>query len=87
MKDYLNVPNHYGETPLHWAAKLANGAVIRALLEMGACHDIQDGDGNTPFHWACEYGFSKIVRLLLEKKSYIEMKDIIGRTPLIVAIM
>lgn len=37
-----------GNTPLHFAAGYARGALARRLVEAGANGAVENGDGNTP---------------------------------------
>ncbi|KAM9316523.1 transient receptor potential cation channel subfamily V member 6-like [Gastrophryne carolinensis] len=42
--------HYYGEYVLSFAACVGNQAIIRLLVEAGACLDAQDSQGNTVFH-------------------------------------
>jgi ankyrin repeat protein len=42
-----------GTAPLHWAARLGQTEAARALIEVGADVDLQDGQGRRPLHYAC----------------------------------
>ncbi|KAK1795630.1 hypothetical protein P4O66_001124 [Electrophorus voltai] len=44
------------QTPLHLAVYLDQPFVVKALVERGACLELQDQDGNTPLHMACQHG-------------------------------
>lgn len=55
-----------GETPLHIAAKLGNGPLVAALLELNMLHvEKKNNDGRTALHVACYFGCEDVVRILL----------------------
>jgi ankyrin repeat protein len=54
-----------GQTPLSWAAKRGNKAVVKLLLATGDVDiDLKDNSGQTPLSWAAERGHKAIVKLL-----------------------
>lgn len=73
----------YGRTPLSWAARRGNDAVVNLLIEKGAHVDSKDTDDWTPLLWAAQSGNEAVVRLLLGKGADVDLKDPkYGRTPL-----
>ncbi len=68
----------YGFTPLHQAVKDRNVERVKALLALGARHDIKDNAGITPKERAYNSGFDEIVRLFepgFIRKEPIEFMD------------
>ncbi|XP_026872048.1 NF-kappa-B inhibitor epsilon [Electrophorus electricus] len=55
-KEVLDIQNDLSQTPLHLAVYLDQPFVVKALVERGACLELQDQDGNTPLHMACQHG-------------------------------
>jgi ankyrin repeat protein len=55
-------PDEFGVTALHHAAIQGRAEIVRALLERGAAHDIQDREhSSTPLGWAC-FGADHVAR-------------------------
>ncbi|KAI5610977.1 NF-kappa-B inhibitor epsilon [Silurus asotus] len=54
--EILDIQNNLYQTALHLAVYLNQEFVVKALVETGACVELQDQDGNTPLHVACEHG-------------------------------
>ena len=42
----VNTTNIYAESPLHWACKVGNLAIVRTLLQHKACPHAVDADGD-----------------------------------------
>lgn len=62
----VNIPDIFGDTPLHYAVYTDNYEVTQILLENGADVNIKNiEDHETALHCACENGNYKIVLLLL----------------------
>jgi ankyrin repeat protein len=57
-------------------------AIVRLLLDWGACTEVADEFGLTLLLHAAADGYEAIVRLLLDRGAYIEAADKRGRTPL-----
>jgi ankyrin repeat protein len=85
-KEYsLNVDakDHYGQTPLLWAAENGHTATVQLLLEKGAEIESKDELGQTPLSQAAENGHTATIQLLLKKGAEIESKNDNGLTPLL----
>lgn len=52
----LNVKNHKGQSPLHWALSQSHVSVslLKMLLKNGAPKDVKDADGKTPWDIASD---------------------------------
>ena len=55
-----------GRTPLHYAVREENGALVRMLLELGADIESQDVLRMRPLYWAVRIGSLPLVRMLLD---------------------
>jgi hypothetical protein len=77
-----------GASPLHVAAAMGHGALVEALLTLGASVEAQaTGDvGGTPLHWAAYLGRSAIVVQLVEAGADVNSVSETGATPLDAAI-
>nr|AWD92943.1 cactus [Plutella xylostella] len=64
-KDWLNVPNDFGQTALHLAAMSGHAVVTRMLVMAGASLGIRDLVGNTPLHVAAAAGYVGCLQALL----------------------
>jgi ankyrin repeat protein len=54
-----------GTTPLHWAARINDPALVRALLQAGATH-VANRYGTTPLELAAENGSPRVIEALLD---------------------
>ena len=85
-RKYINPdrPDHYGRTPLSWAAGGGHDGVVKLLLERKEVNpDRPDTGGQTPLSWAAENGRDGIMKLLLEREEVSpDRPDNGGRTPL-----
>jgi hypothetical protein len=70
-----------GFTPLHWAAYLGCGDLIRLLAERGANLNAQDQRGHTPMHVACIWAQSAASELLVELGASCDIRDRTDYTP------
>jgi ankyrin repeat protein len=73
-----------GETPLSWAAKRGDEAVVKLLLKMETVDvNSRDNSNRTPLSWAAEKGQEAMAKLLLETgKVDVDSRDNGNRTPL-----
>ncbi|KAK3693142.1 ankyrin repeat-containing domain protein [Podospora appendiculata] len=79
-----------GQTPLHWAARSGDAAVVQQLLDAGAgpTADVMDRDGATPLAVLVERveagaprnGDAEVVRLLLARGANADLKKNGGRS-------
>lgn len=75
----LNIEDHNGLTPLHYASTLE---IAKELLDRGADPNTKSSKGLTPLHCAVSCGHQDIIDLLLERGAKLEDKDDAGRTSL-----
>lgn len=54
--DQINVPNKWGNTPLHRAVEFGFDNVVKILNENGAMVSVASNDGWTPLHYAAYKG-------------------------------
>ena len=78
-----NIPNEYGETPLHCAADAGHENIIQYLLQAGSdSNSIEPESGQTPLHYACNQGHLSCIQLLITQgKANIRIKDNDGHIP------
>lgn len=81
-KTNINAKDGYGMTPLHWAAKQGNPAVLKLLLARGATVDPRRNDGMTPLMLAAQTPNAERMRALLSHRADVQARDQMGRTPL-----
>jgi len=74
------LPN--GITPIFWAAKAGDEALLNLLLEHGAKADDRIRHDETPLHYAVMMGQGHIARLLIEKGAGVNTAATCGQTPL-----
>ncbi|TPP62231.1 Transient receptor potential cation channel subfamily A member 1 [Fasciola gigantica] len=63
----IDVPNIYGNTPLHAASKQGHLEIVKLLLENGADLLVKNEREGLAFHYAAKLGRLHIVRLFLRK--------------------
>jgi ankyrin repeat protein len=63
----INALNEDGESALIAAIHKEHVAIVKILLDYGACIHIINNDNYTPLGIAYEYGFNEIVQLLQNK--------------------
>ena len=64
-----------GPTPLHWAARRGDVAMIKVLLGAGADVCIQDEQGETPLHWAASAGQAEAINELVAAGAFVGAKN------------
>lgn len=64
--ELVNAPNAVGETPLHYAARAGDAAMIRLLLDRGASIAARNDSEETPVELALNSGASEEVLQLLQ---------------------
>lgn len=99
VKDFVNLPDNTGRTPLMWAAycnfnntedalkkDISRLYYVRALLATpGINAKAVDRDGFSALHWACWSGMPYTAALLVDAGLDINAKDSNGYTPLMLA--
>ena len=69
-------------SPLQWAARNGQAAVVLLLLEFGADVSAKDKTGWTALHWSAYQGREEISLLLLQHGAEASVKDyVLGETP------
>ena len=76
-----------GHTVTHWAAKVGNIEIFRALLDAGAPYDIASSDkvAMFPLHWASTEGHLRVMRELVHRGADVDARDAQGCTALLIA--
>lgn len=83
----LTVADQFGDTVLHYTAKLHRGRGIELLLRAGAPLNARNNTGNTPLHVAAMHGFDKGVQQLLLAGADKNIGNNRGETALHLALM
>ena len=90
-RKYINPdrPDHYGQTPLSWAAWGGHDGVVKLLLAReDVSPDRPHNGGQTPLSWAARGGHDGAVKLLLGREDVSpDRPDNGGRTPLLWAVL
>ena len=73
-----------GTTPLHWAVRVNDLALVRALLQAGATH-AANRYGTTPLELAAEMGNPRVIEALLEAGADAKGATVEGETVLMTA--
>jgi palmitoyltransferase len=71
----IDVEDHTGLTPLHWAARQGDEVSTQILLKYGANPEAVDRDDLTALHWAASGGNKTCITLLLEAGADIQAKN------------
>ena len=69
-------------SPLHYACRAGDTAMVALLNDYGSDIDATDINGQTPLHVACEFGRSEVVQCLLQCAASVDECDNFGNTPL-----
>lgn len=82
-KAAINIPDKYGNSPLHVVVSNGPSELIKALICSGADLNAKDNKGRTPFHCVSAYSddFNAIIRLFLNNGADINALDNKGKTP------
>uniref|UniRef100_A0A6S9I8V9 Uncharacterized protein n=1 Tax=Heterosigma akashiwo TaxID=2829 RepID=A0A6S9I8V9_HETAK len=75
----VNISDHRGRTPLHYAARHDCFHTVEYLLLVGAELDPRDRDRRTPLHLAAKHGHRAVVGRLLEEGADAGLLDRKGR--------
>ena len=70
------------EAPLADAARHADWAAVRTLLQAGADVDARQGDGSTALHWASYWDNREVAALLVRAGAAVDAVTDLGVTPL-----
>lgn len=82
------IDNRTGYNPLLIATAEKQIAMVRYLLQKGACPDVKTvANGASPLAIASQYGFIEIIKLLVQFWANKNIKDDWGKTPLMQASM
>lgn len=85
-KNYLNLQDGGGWTPLVWACENKHESVIKYLLRRGSDPLITDFEGNIALHWASLAGVRSTCELLLNAGCDVNATNNNGETPMHIAI-
>jgi len=80
--EHLNLPDDFGQTPLHLAAVHCRINVLALLLGNGAKIEAFAKSNATPLHLAAQSGCAAAVVMLLQKGAEVNPRDSDNRTPL-----
>jgi len=78
-RNFINVKDDGGWTPLVWACEHKHEAVIRYLVEQGADPFVKDVEMNISLHWASFSGSRGITDLLLAAGCNVNQANAIGK--------
>jgi ankyrin repeat protein len=78
----LNLPDDFGQTPLHLASIHCRTNVVALLLDKGANIEARAKGGPTALHLAAQSGCITVATMLLSKGANVNSRDGEGRTPL-----
>ncbi|KAK4158632.1 hypothetical protein QBC43DRAFT_328654 [Cladorrhinum sp. PSN259] len=82
---FIDIPDHFGRAPLHWAAAQGFVDVTRSLLQHGASVNVQDKQGKSPLITVIYLAPSRAVhvaRTLLIHGADVNLQDHEGQTAL-----
>jgi hypothetical protein len=79
----VDARNSFDQTPLHWAAWLANMKMVDLLLQRGADIDAENKYGETALHYAARFDHDTLMlRHLLNRGASVNVQTLNGETPL-----
>lgn len=78
----INTRTHDGYTPLHFAARSGNEAMVKTLLGLEADVNAKGKHGKTALHIAASHGHAPVIELLLDAKADVNTQDGEGLTAL-----
>jgi len=81
----INIKDHSGSTPLHWACHTGSELSLNFLISYGADVNSRDAVGITPLHLSAISEKIRIIKKLLQNGADKHIVDNKGRTPYIVA--
>jgi ankyrin repeat protein len=67
QKDFNTRDMFFGQTPLHWAAKVGLTEIAEFLISKGARVNIKDDSGETPLSLAARAGYPETVKIFIER--------------------
>lgn len=82
----VDVKDHFGRTPLHFASIFQNSPAVSVLLELGANPNLRDKAESTPLHYAAASGSPKSVELLIRAGADIHALNKFRRSALYLAL-
>ena len=85
-RNFINMQDEGGWTPLVWACENKHDPVIKYLLERGADPLITDAEGNITLHWAALSGSMTTCERLLNAGVDVNSINNIGETPMHIAL-
>ena len=62
----VNMTDHLGNTPLHYAAELDDCEIVQRLLQHRASPNQENKEGVTPFHVAAKMSCKEVINFLLQ---------------------
>uniref|UniRef100_A0A8C5B1T3 Integrin-linked kinase n=1 Tax=Gadus morhua TaxID=8049 RepID=A0A8C5B1T3_GADMO len=78
----LNLGDHHGFSPLHWACREGRGPLVDMLIMRGARINVMNRGDDTPLHLAASHGHRDIVAKLIQCKADPNAANEHGNTPL-----
>ncbi|MBA3954687.1 ankyrin repeat domain-containing protein [Candidatus Dependentiae bacterium] len=78
----INEYDHFGFTPIYWAAIKSNTEMLQLLIEKGADFNKPNNFGTTPLHWGAYKSRTKLGKLLIQAGANVDKSNNDGETPL-----
>ncbi len=82
QQENVDALDREGRTPLFYAAKDGEAAIVAVLVHHGANVNAQDRNLETPLHFAARAYQPEIVECLLTSGAAVDAHDVHGNTPL-----